>query len=619
MTKFVFIFFAFMQFALAQKTPMKYGRPTKEELEMKVCPFDSNAAAMVLCDYGYFKAENIEFNRMLRIKIFKKEGYDWADFKNKWYYENPQISGITFNMDSGKVVEQKLKSSAIFKKNGKKNSVYVSFTMPDVKVGSVIDVRINYKGFPKDWYFQNEIPTAWSELYVENSQYLRFKQNFFGYEPMFIAEESRWVSKNVPAFVKEPYLNCIENYITKCEFELLDINYPDYHKTFNDTWETLNEALLVDEKFGQAMGFGLYLGTTARRIIENSKTELDKIVQAHSYIRALKWNGDFDVRVSKNNLGDVYDANNGNSADLNLMLVMLLRKLDFEAHPLVMSTTDNGKLSKYTPSENRLNYVLAHVKLSDGTRLNLDATENLLPYNLLPERCFNGFGVLVKSGKAQFIDIEPTKSFQKTTFYNISLDEDLAFKGTITNTRQDYDAYSFRDRYYSFNGEEEFISAFKQERPGLKVTSFKINNLDSIAQNVKDVYNVIIENKVEEVGGEVYFNPNFYEARENNPFKLENRKYPVDWGVAEKLNYTANIILPDKYTTVQLPKSLVLKTPDNGASFMYQVTQNGNNLLLNSKFSVTKPIFYAEDYLYLKEFFDRVVKKTNEPVILKLK
>jgi hypothetical protein len=50
------LFVYFVSAIYASKEPMKYGKPETSELEMTVYEPDSSASAVVLCNYGYFNA-----------------------------------------------------------------------------------------------------------------------------------------------------------------------------------------------------------------------------------------------------------------------------------------------------------------------------------------------------------------------------------------------------------------------------------------------------------------------------------------------------------------------------------------------------------------------------------
>jgi hypothetical protein len=111
---FVVLLLCLVQFSVfAQKAPIKYGKISKADLEMKSYPSDSSATAAILCDYGYFSSDQFKFVRLLRLKIFKKEGTSWGNqvFPGS---SKADIKGITYNLENGEIVESKLKSESNF-------------------------------------------------------------------------------------------------------------------------------------------------------------------------------------------------------------------------------------------------------------------------------------------------------------------------------------------------------------------------------------------------------------------------------------------------------------------------------------------------------------------------
>ncbi len=87
---------------------------------------DSAAAAVVLCDFGRSrlrgKRDGLEvvFERVTRIKILKKAGYDEATVEIPLYHrdENSEkvssLRGFTYNLVNGSVEKTKLEASGAF-------------------------------------------------------------------------------------------------------------------------------------------------------------------------------------------------------------------------------------------------------------------------------------------------------------------------------------------------------------------------------------------------------------------------------------------------------------------------------------------------------------------------
>ncbi|MCD4737098.1 MAG: DUF3857 domain-containing protein, partial [Bacteroidales bacterium] len=154
---------------IAQKKPMKWGNVSVEEFEMKVYDKDSSSVAVVLCDYGY--SQDISFKRHTRIKIIKEEEVQYANRKilyrqgNYSYLAPKSIKGQTYNLTpEGKIEITKLNQNEVYTKEIFDNLYQKSFALPAVTVGSVIEYCYTIPGSPfRDWEFQSEIPTVWSE------------------------------------------------------------------------------------------------------------------------------------------------------------------------------------------------------------------------------------------------------------------------------------------------------------------------------------------------------------------------------------------------------------------------------------------------------------------------
>src|SRR5665647_456212 len=96
----LFLVFSLVNVICAQKAPMKYGKVDQADLDMKVYPADSSAAAVVLCNYGYFSSREFQFVHQKRIKILKEEGKSQGDFYVP-ASEKAVVKGQIINMENG--------------------------------------------------------------------------------------------------------------------------------------------------------------------------------------------------------------------------------------------------------------------------------------------------------------------------------------------------------------------------------------------------------------------------------------------------------------------------------------------------------------------------------------
>lgn len=600
--------------AYSQKAPIKFGKVSIEDLQMKTCEFDTSAPAVVLCDYGYFNSKEFQFIRTIRVKILKKEGLSWANraFPGS---EKTNVKGKTFNLENGEITEDKLKNESVFKERIIEDYYRLQVAMPNVKVGSIMDIEFRGSGFPMRWRFQQEIPVKWSELRIEKSEYVHFRKNYSGYIPFYFASETRWITKNVPAFKEEAFTNSANNYITKFEFDLQSITFPGFYRAFTTTWEAVCERLDESEYFGQAIRGNLYLNSVAKEIKEKATKDLEKLKLAYEEVKRIKWNEQERLFSTYPNLSAAYNKEIGSSSDINLTLISLLNKLDLNAHPIIMSTRKNGLLPLY-PTLEKLNYVICYVKI-DNVEYFLDATEELLPINLLPERCLNGNCRVVSEERSMPIMINAQGKDKEQVFYDLTLNEDNSLTGTTQYKRSEYAAFNFRKEFEQYSGEDEYLEHLENEFQGLRIKSMDIENLDSIYLPVKDKYEIQIKNQVTNVGEMIYLQPMLFHQLVENPFKLEERKYPVDYAYQRDKTYLFTFVLPENYEIIEIPENIKINFPEGGASISFNAKQFGNRLSISYRFKINKVMFLPSEYHVLKEFYNQIIKKHAEPVIIK--
>ncbi|NLP58848.1 DUF3857 domain-containing protein [Lutibacter sp. B1] len=274
----------------------RLGKVSKEELQEKYYPLDSSANAAVL----YKKSKTYyTYNEQLgwtlitevheRIKIYNKEGYDWATKKITLYAEDEQekltIKAYTYNLEKGKIEKIKLKNGDIFSENMNKYWNATKFTMPNLTEGCVVEweytIRSPYYWHIDEIQIQYKIPVKFIEAQVTTPDFFVFKNQTKGYIPFninktqkqssmvflnkrresngyvektsFNQEKVTYVSNvlefqlnDVPAIIEEPYVNNIDNYTSSLKFELTAYT-PKYdtHKYYNTTWEDVTKKLFI--------------------------------------------------------------------------------------------------------------------------------------------------------------------------------------------------------------------------------------------------------------------------------------------------------------------------------------------------------------------------------------
>ena len=119
------------------------------------------------------------------------------------------------------------------------------------------------------------------------------------------------------------------------------------------------------------------------------------------------------------------------------------------------------------------------------------------------------------------------------------------------------------------------------------------------------------------MGNKILFTPLLFDAMAKNIYKLEDRKYPVDYNYPLAETIVIEYTLPDGYVVESLPKPIKLKLPDNSIVVSYVIQANGDKISVLYRRNISKTLFLADEYQDLKEFYNLIVKTHSDKIILK--
>lgn len=633
----------------AQKpAPVKFGDVLPETVKMKVYPRDSSAEAVVLYDGGetYFEimGNNIIITQIIheRIKILKKSALERGSLKIPVVRENgttqeflTDIKGFTYNDNNGSPTKDKLTKDMIFQEKASETVYYTKISMPNIKEGSVIEYSykkqtpMSIRQNPNTWYFQQGIPVERSDYKITIPDYFYFRMIMSGYLPLAHNEnnvvsirefsvngqEYHFVVLNAPAFRDEAYITTEADYLSKIDFELASVNWPNVLiKDFSLDYINLTKTLLESEDFGQQLKRTGFLKDIATEIKTKYKDSTDKLQAAVNYIvKTVKWNGGNSIYTT--GLKKIHDKKTGDAADINLMLIALLREIGFDANPVILSTRDHGRIHEQYALMRRFNYVVAHID-NNGKDFLIDATDEFLKVGMLPYQCLNHTGWLVHPGFPRLVSLEPTERDIEFEKAEMKIDEEGEMKGQFTKSYSGYSAWSNRQTFKK-EGKEKFLEEVKKAKTNWTISKAEYNNSEEMNHPMEAKYEVGMTDFVTKAGNMMYLKPMLSEGHTENPFKDTERTYPIDFAMPIDETFLASYEIPAGYAVIEKPQNVSFALPEGGGKFTYAVSVNGNKISITSRLNFRKTIYIPEEYLALKEFYDQIVKKQNEQVVLK--
>lgn len=656
--------FYFLSFhVFGQKPQIKFGDIKPEDFVPTAYSVDSSASAVVLFDVGLSKFEgnnqggmSINFKRHRRIRLLNRNSFDLASITIHLFAAGSteekieSLEATTYNLEDGKVVAYKLDKNSIFKDRLNKNFTTRKFTLPNIKEGSIIEIKYNFiSPYFRDlrtWDFQGSYPVLWSQYDVSIPSFYEFAFIKQGFQPYKIdtgkysrdsyrileggnssfertqtysftsdVVEHTWAMENVPALKEERYTTTIDNYISKIDFQLSKIRYPDTPvRDIMNNWYVLSEDLLKDEDFGESLYKGNgWLRDEVKKITAGASDKLASAKKIYEYIRDNFSCTDNTAKYLSNPLKKVFQVKNGNVADINLLLTASLTEAGLEAHPVLLSTRDNGKASEIYPLIDKFNYVITQLKLDDHTYL-LDASHNKLGFNCLSSDCYNGYARIIDKNMPALIDLS-ADSIKESKFTNVFIinDEKGGLSGSYTTNFGKYESDDMREKLAKTTKEDYFKQVKKGYSFDIDISNETIDSLKLYEEPVAVKYDF----KFKADDDIIYLNPIFGEAYKENPFTAQDRLYPVEMPYATYENYILMMDIPKGYKIDELPKSSKVSLNDGEGMFEFLVAKDDQHIQLRSTIKINKANFESEDYQGLRDFFAYIVKKHSEQIVLK--
>lgn len=653
------VLFLLLMVSVVKAQELKLGKVTTAELEEKQYPKDTAAVAAILYKKGRtFFTYNVRNGFVMnheftyRIKIYKKEGLDWATFEVPYYigYENLNddflsfYDAVTYNIENGVIVKTKLNSEGSFKTKVDENWKKASITLPNVKAGSIIEFSYTLKSeniehFPV-YDIQYEIPVNYSEYKTEIPNFFYYKTILKGFVDVksdskyqsgslnyadensqtvsigFQSFNSVYVAKDVPAIKEEEYVDNSKNYQASIHNELEKTAFPEREvKDYSSTWEGVAKTIFNSKYFGEQLKESSFFIKDLGLILKDIDSKEERLKAVFKFVQEkMRWNNEYGYYTDKG-VVKAYADRTGNIAEINFILISMLRLAGISTDPVLISTIEHG--IPVFPSRTDFNYVVAMAELN-GKQILLDATHNYTTQNILPLNTLNWKGRLIKQdGTSHEINLVPTVPSVVNYSLSAKVDASGEISGEIKSRKSNYEAYRFRDKYAGMNS-DSYIEKLEDSYNGIEISEYTIVNKNAdLLRPVDESFAFKSTNQSEIIGEQIFLNPMLFFTLHKNPFVQDERKMPIYFGYPILNKYNISIEIPEGYQLESLPKGINLSTGDGSFAYKYLLEKNENRIQIVVQSETKNAMVSAEDYLMLKDFYQQIMDKQKEKIVLK--
>ncbi len=607
--------------ARAQDMKSAFGAISEADLAMEFYDKDPDASALMLLNYTeYFTRPGgrLEARVLRRIKIFNTEGFGWAAHKIKYFRGGGRprdMAFATYNLEADKVIVTEVDAKELEAEKLDKTYSQIVVSMPRVKAGSIVDMSYTYAvdedGLIPDWQWQLDIPVKYAEIVIDMGPGARTRSDYrlvgdlLPEKPQNRKHSFDYVMRDIEALADEPYVFSRENYRSAFLFD---------YRGFK-SWGHVIGKLMSEVTFGGTFKFN---GDLKRFFPAGNQWKNDEksMIEIFNFVRDhFTWNDYLSIMPSEKPR-KTWEHGSGNSGEINSVLLNMLRLNKINAEPVLMSTTSHGKIDKDKALIGQFNNFVVYAVVG-GKGFILDATEKSRPYNQLPTYCLNDKGLVISEKNPAWVSMNMNREREvENATVEFTINNQGEVVGKIEYTFKSLAASAPRKIIFK-KGIEGLRNKFSEDLEDYEMEDFKVVNANDPDKplGVSFSFKSIDAN---ELNADVLFvNPLLLKTFSLNPLKDESRKLPVEFFAPMVSTSLFRFKIPEGYLIEGLPEAKNYVLPGGDAGYIYSASVVDGYLEVIVRFNIKKLSFSPLEYPTLKSFFDLMLDKQNEQVVLK--
>jgi len=399
------------------------------------------------------------------------------------------------------------------------------------------------------------------------------------------------------------YQATTDNYVVKRQFSTTTVNNPAGYIVFHiSDWNELDAKLKKNYNFGIQLLKAWNFRPELNAALQNSNdSALNKTIAIYNYVQTnYEWNGMFSIYTS-DDLSKISTTKTGNTADINLMLVYLLKKAGIDAYPVLIRTKNSGYVDYDWASPRQFNNVIACAEIN-GKRYFLDAKDKNIPWNVLNPQNSCNEGRIINGLESEFVPITANYITNYSHSFNIYFSQNIA------------------------------QCSIKMKDGGLE-GNYKRNNFDSWLNNYKKLlnnpYNFLIStdslsNFSEPLETEISFSiDNYLSTNKIYPFDFFEINYFFSSPIRNIPVYFDEKFEKNFFVEIKIPNGKhVISTPDDilntiyGAYVSTITTIDSSSIKIHLRIGITEQLFEPIYYSGLRLFFAEIDRFINSPVVI---
>lgn len=317
---------------------------------------------------------------------------------------------------------------------------------------------------------------------------------------------------------------------------------------------------------------------------------------------------------------DVYRYEYGDSMDMAVLLITMLRKAGIDAWPAFLPTSDAPVIDRSLPYPAQFAHciVLAEV---NGREVWLDPTAETTRFGDLPASDRGADAFVVKDGKGGFRKTPEYGRDENGVFFDntMTLSDDGTLEGNVFRELRGDEAMQGR-LDYKYGKPDDIKESFKKSLSylsvGARLNGYQISDFRDNEKPLHGSYSFTAPEWANRTRKFMIFPVTFFHDEGVwTPFLKARRDYPIVYRGRHTLKVVTRIALPEGFAIEEMPDDLSLKAPFGMFNFTYRV--KGGTLLMEKRMEVWPARIPATEYDAIRKVYDQVSLERKKQVVLK--
>ncbi len=568
------------------------------------------------------------FERHLRIKVLNRAGADEVGNGGFTIYTTDMLEMVEAHtiLPDGSVYE--VGDKDYFDKTIG-DWRYRSFAYPKIDSGCIVELRYRTNRdralWINPWYFHHQIYTLESTYILSVGGGLKYDyiarnipveqqrpavRDLEGLGKVH-AKEFTWRLTKLLPIKAEPYMTCVEDYMSSVTVLFTGIRTSAYSYDAKFDWKDLGmrfeaaiEGYLSKPRQFKKMVHDITKGFDTR--YEKSKAIYDYVCTKIE----TRQQGYYAV-TDHDNLAKMVREGYGTAWEKNLLLLEMLKAARIKAWPILICTRDQAKFDPRWFDLKQFSHLIIFTEVEQGG-IYLDATSKYCAYGTLPPLCRVDGGLLVDRDHSELVRVvtnDPTS--MRVDMHKIRLTADGSAACSTVSLFSGYLAAEYGRRYET-HSPDKFIAGDLLSQPlsayhpgGHNCDLDSLNRLKVAADYTLDGCGRWLDNNLVVQPLTCMF--------ENNPFSSRDRFFPVDFNYKFTYQDIVQLEAPEGATVAELPSDTTIVS--DGVTFVRQSIGNGTVATIETKLEIDKPFYQVGEYGRLRNFFDQVAALEADRVV----